>query len=391
MVMEGSVRYANGRVLITAQLIDGRSGGHLWSDEFNRDLTDVFAVQAEVAQRIATAMQVQLLPEEQVRIQHRATESMEAYQHYLHALSLPDPRIFPEYAPVIIELLKRAIAADPNFAEAYAALAMFSSDQNVTLDYANKAIELDPTLGGAHATLGNTYGNYYARQEEARAANLRAIEFSPNDLYRINAARHLAEQSGDYTEAIQLGRRAIEIAPYDAFFHSELGRIYLGAGDLAAATRSMREAMRLDPDNYEHYLNLATVVYLDGNRGAAKKNLDRAVEIMSSGATYRADYIAYLYGLLGEPDQATKLLARLEQVYNDRQREIWPPLVWAALGTQDKERALHECTMLVHGYIEEDRPVSLARIAQFRDNWLNDPMLEESEFIELRRRLGFKG
>ncbi|MDH3673562.1 MAG: adenylyl cyclase, partial [Gammaproteobacteria bacterium] len=68
-VMEGSVRYADGRVLITAQLIDGRTGRHLWSDEFNRELADLFAVQAEVAQRIATALQVQLLPEEQARIE----------------------------------------------------------------------------------------------------------------------------------------------------------------------------------------------------------------------------------------------------------------------------------------------------------------------------------
>ncbi len=74
-VMEGSVRYASGRVLITAQLIDGQTGAHLWSDEFNRELTDVFAVQAEVAGHIATAMQVQLLPDELARIENRPTDS----------------------------------------------------------------------------------------------------------------------------------------------------------------------------------------------------------------------------------------------------------------------------------------------------------------------------
>ncbi len=114
MVMEGSVRYASGRVLITAQLIDGRTGAHLWSDEFNRDLADVFAVQAEVAEHIATAMQVQLLPDERVRIENRPTESTEAYQHYLHALSLPAPFIFPQYMSAQRESLERAIAADPD-------------------------------------------------------------------------------------------------------------------------------------------------------------------------------------------------------------------------------------------------------------------------------------
>ena len=107
-VLEGSVRYANGRVLITAQLIDGSTGRHLWSDEFNRELADIFAVQAEVARRIAAALEVQLLPDEQARIETRATESIEAYQHYLHAMSLPNFLIFPEYGPAFIESIKRA-------------------------------------------------------------------------------------------------------------------------------------------------------------------------------------------------------------------------------------------------------------------------------------------
>ena len=107
-IMEGSVRYADGRVLISAQLIDGRTGGHLWSDEFNRELTDVFAVQAEVAQQIAMALQAQLLPDELARIENRPTESTEAYQHYLHALSMPPTARYPEYVPAHIESLKRA-------------------------------------------------------------------------------------------------------------------------------------------------------------------------------------------------------------------------------------------------------------------------------------------
>ena len=112
---------------------------------------------------------------------------------------------------------------------------------------------------------------------------------------------------------------------------------------------------------------------------------------MTSRTTQRVGYLAYLYGLLGETDHAGKLLARIEDVYSDRQREIWPPRGWAVLGTGDKKRALHERTMTVDGYLEENRRLAPGRISRFRDTWLNDPMLEQPEFLELRKRLGFSG
>ncbi len=303
-VMEGSVRYANGRVLITAQLIDGRTGAHLWSDEFNRELADVFAVQAEVADHIATAMQVQLLPDERARIENRPTESKEAYQHYLHALSLPNARIFPVYMAAKIESLERAIAADPEFAEAYAELALRywnKGERVIGAEYAQKAVELDPTVGHAYSVLGLSYEHFYARQEEARAAYERAVELSPNDPRTLiqNGAR-LAELSGDYAQAIRSGERAVAIDPNNASLPGQLGFIYLRAGDLPEAARYLREAIRLDPGVYLYYFSLATVEYLNGDRSAAKENLERAVQVMASGATPRVGYIAYLYGLLGE-------------------------------------------------------------------------------------------
>ncbi len=393
--MEGSVRYANGRVLIVAQLIDGRTGAHLWSDEFNRELVDVFAIQAEVAERIAMAMQVQLLPDERARIENQPTESTEAYQHYLHALSLPDAEIFPEYMPVYIESLDRAILVDPEFAEAYAALAKgyyVSRQRDIATDYAQKAIALDPTIGRPYLTLALVYEQYYVRQKEARAAYERAAELSPNDPeVLINLGRRQAELSGGYAKAIRSGKRAVAIDPKDASLPGRLGFIYLRAGDIPEAARYLRESIRLNPGVYIVYLDLATVEFLNGNISEARENLDRAVQIMSSGATTRVGYIAYLYGLLGESDQAVKLLARLEESNTDRQRQNQLRLGWAVLGTGDKERALRDWTTTIDGYLEENLRVAPGRISRFRDNWLNDPMLKQPEFVELRRRLGFSG
>jgi TolB-like protein/Tfp pilus assembly protein PilF len=394
-IMEGSVRYADGRVLITAQLIDGQTDAHLWSDEFNRDLADVFAVQAEVAEHIAMAMQVQLLPEEQARIANRPTASTEAYQHYLHALSFPSPFIFPQYMSAKRESLERAIAADPDFAEAYMELAWdYYSERkrDIAVEYAQKAIELDPTLGRAFLVLGIIYEQFYVRQDEARAAYKRAAELGPNDPFILMShGRRSAEQSGEYAEAIRSGERAVAIDPNDAGLHDQLGFIYLRAGDLPEAVRYISEAIRLDPGVYLDYLNLATVEYLNGDLSVTRENLDRAVQIMASGSTQRVGYLGYLYGLLGEPDKAANLLARLEELNTDRQSDNQLPLGWAVLGTGDKERALRQWTITVNGYLEENRRVSPGRISRFRDNWLNDPMLEEPEFLELRRRLGYKG
>jgi tetratricopeptide (TPR) repeat protein len=340
-------------------------------------------------------MQVQLLPDEQARIEKRPTESTEAYQHYLHALSLPSPNLFPTFRPARIELLEQAIAADPEFAEAYSELAgayYTRRDRGIALEYAQKAIKLDPTVAGAYFVLGLSYGNYYVRQEEARAAFERAAELSPNDSeILIDHGRRLAEQTGEYAQAIRSGKRAVAIDPNEADFHEALGFIYLRAGDLPAAAKHIREGIRLDPGIYRSYFHLAAVEYLSGNLGVAKENLDRAVRIMESVATARVGYMAHLYGLLGEPDQAAKLLARLEKINSGRQRESRLDLGWAVLGTRDKERALRDWTITIDGYLEENRPVSPGRISRFRDNWLNDPMLEEPEFLELRRRLGFSG
>ena len=99
----------------------------------------------------------------------------------------------------------------------------------------------------------------------------------------------------------------------------------------------------------------------------------------------------YLDGLLGDPEHAERFLAEQEVLFDDPGDNTWERLGWAVLGTRNKELALRVWTGTVEGYLNDDQPVSLGRITRLRDNWLNDPMLEEPEFLELRRRLGFSG
>jgi TolB-like protein/Tfp pilus assembly protein PilF len=394
-VMEGSVQYANGQVLITAQLVDGRTGRQIWSDQFKRQLTDVFAVQAEVAEQIAAALEVRLLPEEQLRIAKQPTNSVEAYRYYLRSLSMPSPMMFPDVLPLHVDLLNRAILADPQFAEAYSQLAWIyynSTERNRAVEYAERAIAIDPMVGQSYFVLGMRDRYYYNRQESARVAFERAIELSPKDPSTLMFAyRHLSEQSGEYEDAIRLGKDAIEFDPNAGSLHWNLGFILMRARDFAGAVEQFQESVRIEPEDWVNLLDLAHAQYLMGNRIAAMENLNRLTHLLPPGTTFRVDYLAYLYGLLGEPERAATLLAEQGASPDDPQSDVWETLGWAVLGTRDKEQSLQVWAATIDGYINDNKPVSLGRITRFRDNWLDDPMLEEPEFLELRRRLGFKG
>jgi TolB-like protein/Flp pilus assembly protein TadD len=393
VVMTGSVRYADGRVLITAQLIEGRTGRQIWSKEYRRELTDVFAVQGEVAEQIAMAMQVQLIPEERARVEKRPTESEKAYQHYLYALSLSNWAVAPEIWDAYTQSLERAIVEDPDFAEAYALLSYtyaVRGDTDIAIRYANKAIELEPTVATAYRTLGDIDADYFARQDRSREALKRSVELSPNDAANLSYyAYRLSDDGGDFSEAIRLLKRSVAIDPTSADANFRLGYVLMLSGDLSSASTYLSKALSVEP-NYANLLNMATFQYLDGNHASALDNLNRALQLMSSRAVFRVDYLAYLYGLLGEPAKAAELVAHFQEIFGDKERQAGRTLGWGILGTRDKDRALREWTDTVNAYIDDDQPVSPGRISRFRENWLNDPMLEEPEFLELRRRLGFK-
>ncbi len=164
-VVEGSVRRAGARLRIVAQLIDARSDEHLWASMFDRDLTDVFAIQSDVAERITGALQTRLSPEERLRFGHRPTEDMEAYNLYL--LARQQNQAKPDGLAKAIEYFERAIDRDPRFARAYGGLAIAygwygagyygmrpRDGYGKATQLASKALELDPDVAEAHVILG---------------------------------------------------------------------------------------------------------------------------------------------------------------------------------------------------------------------------------------------
>lgn len=321
-VVEGSVRQAGGKVRISAQLIDGATGGHLWAARYDRDLTDVFTVQDEITRTVVEQLKVKLLPEEIKAIARVATESVEAYTFYLRGREFLHLRTRSSYR-VARQMFARAIELDPLYARAYAGLAVcdaklyskfgVATSVDAILATADRAIDIDPKLAEAHAARGfalKTQG----RRAEALAVFGRALALDPGC---FEAHEFLAEfhfQDGDFEQAAALYLRMMEIQPSDYRSPFALQMIYQSLGREAEAEKYARIGLaraeaeiRLHPDsNLPLELGAPALASL-GERDRAIEWITRALEIDPDDNITRYN-AACTYALLGEAERALDVL-----------------------------------------------------------------------------------
>ena len=247
-IVEGSVRRAGQRLRIVAQLIDAQTDEHLWSCTFDREMTDVFAVQNEVAERIADALRTKLAPEERARIARKPTEDQEAYDLFLlarHHLNLSTADGFTR----AMDFYQRAVARDPRFARAWGALARAHHfhlagyygvrPRDVApkvIDYASRALELDPGVAEAHMMLGYVDEFIHHDLDAQRRKKERAVALSPNFADAHLAYGNYLVAAGRYEDAVEEARVALELDPA-----SEL--VHLHANWLRYLTRHFDEAL----------------------------------------------------------------------------------------------------------------------------------------------------
>src|SRR5665213_2004993 len=259
-VLEGSIRRAGNRVRITAQLISADSGGHLWAERYDRDLTDIFAVQDEVTGQIVNALKVTLTPGEKSAIATGGTENAEAHDCVLRARRLLS-RASREIVENAIVLLKRAIELDPDYGQAYSAMAMahMYDFQNLRIETPEKALELakrnvdiaiekDASDSYGHFVSGIVLG-YLGERPRAIAAFNKAVELSPNDAPSINAQGVSQIFEGRPEQAIPLIERAIRLDPaasQQSIHFLGMANMLLGKMEVAAAL--FRERILLVPE-----------------------------------------------------------------------------------------------------------------------------------------------
>src|SRR5947207_919697 len=275
-VVEGSVRRAGGKVRVTAQLIEMRTNTHLWAETYDRELADVFAIQSDIAQRIATALEAELAPEEKARLDARPTTNSEAYVLYVTARGTED---YVEAEKIYL----RAIALDPGFALAYARASMLNS-QFPADDRAHKAkaraqaeeaLRLSPALGEAHMALGLClyWGekNYDAALKEFESA----AATSPNNAEIYGYIGGIYRRQGRWRESMASFERARSLDPRNCIIAFQAANNYLFVRDWPAAAAGFNRALAIKPDFALPKIGLAYLeVFRDGDPAAARKILE---------------------------------------------------------------------------------------------------------------------
>ena len=256
-VLEGSVRRAGDRVRIVGQLIDARNDEHLWAETYDRELKDVFAIQSEVAQRIATALKATLSPVEKKRIEQSPTQNLAAYDLYLKGRELYN-RYRKADNEAAIELFQKALELDPAFALGYAGLGDAYAQRGVrfglppswldkSLEMSRKAIALNPELAEGYKALGlacAAKGKY----RESLDATKRAAEINPNYSSAVSNVGVALRHMGRLDEALPWTLRGFELDPTNAVGAAGIGIVYAALGDAGQAERWLKRSLELQPD-----------------------------------------------------------------------------------------------------------------------------------------------
>jgi serine/threonine-protein kinase len=358
-LLEGSVRQAGDRVRIVAQLIDAEADRHLWSETYDRQLTDIFAIQADVALQIAAALKAELSPAEQLRMHRKPTSDVRAYQLYLqgrHCYS----RYTEEGIRKGIEYFRQAIATDPGYALAYVGVALayaeFAAGQGggglkeakayrEAMEAVTSALALDSGLGEAHSVLAllkcvHDYDWVGAEQEFKLA-----LELSPGAADIYDHYGWLCYALERYDEALVLVQRAQELDP--ARHRADLATTFLRAGRFEEALEAALHCVDFEPELARGRATLGWAYLKNGLPDEGLAQLEKAVALAPDNALFLAQ-LGEAYGLLGKRGEAREVLRRLEEV--SRQRYVSPyhmAYVYTGLGEDEKamdflERAYEE-------------------------------------------------
>ena len=391
-VLEGSVRIAGKKIRITAQLIDTTTEEHVWSEVYDRELEDIFAIQSDIARRIAQALQVKILKEEGTRIETKATEKPEAYKLYLKGRLLLNARTEKSLQQAV-ETFEQALEKDPNYELAYTGLA----DAHAVLALlefvppkqafprakaaAEKALELDKDLAEAHTSLGVVKFQYDWDPDGAEKEFKKAIELSPNHAPAHQFYADCLKASGRFDEALAQMKQASRLDPMSLSINTGIGHVLYLSRNYDRAIEQYRETVKLDPNFLQARLWFGRPFLQKGMYKEALAELTEAAKL-SGNSTVSLATLGQAYAAAGDRKQAQKILDRLK----DRSKKQYVPSYWIALlyvSLADKRQAFEW----------------LDRAFEERSSWLAwikveprfDPIRSDPRFATLLQRMGLLG
>jgi adenylate cyclase len=345
-VLEGSVRKAGSRVRINAQLIDGSTGKHLWADRFDRDLTDIFEIQDEISKAIVEALKVKLLPAEKKAIEKRGTSNVEAYDVYLMArqqwISGTFGTVRREQS--IVRLCKEATQLDPDYAQAWALMALAKLELRFVhghdedaLAAAERALEINPGLAEAHCIKAR-YLEEDGRTDDAEKQIRIALKLDPESWEVNREAARMLFRHGHMREAVPYFEKAVSLSDTD--WHNALMLItcYQAIGDEAKLARAaavsrerVQKAVAMDPTNGTALASGARALGVMGESDRAREWLRRALLLDPDNLVMRYNAACTLLCDLGDPEEA---LNTLEPFFKMVTSTTW---IWHAEADPDFE------------------------------------------------------
>ncbi|HEX3423488.1 MAG TPA: TIR domain-containing protein [Sphingomicrobium sp.] len=322
-VLEGSVRKSGTRVRITAQLIDGRAGDHVWAERYDRELTDIFEIQDEISKAIADALKLRLLPKEKKAIEQRGTHSADAYNLYLMARehwitgSYGDAR----RAEMVIRICSQATALDPSYGRAWALMALAQTELRFWhgraedgLPTAERALALDPNIAEAHCIRAR-YLTEDGRFDEANAHIETALRLDPDSWEANHDAAMLIFRQGRINDAVPYFEKAASLMDTD--YHSQLmlNCCYEADGDNKAGRRAAQltieraeKVVAKDPMNGGALTAGGSALAALGDMDRAREWIDRAMLVAPDDLRARYNLACALSAQVHDPDGALKLL-----------------------------------------------------------------------------------
>jgi len=356
-VLEGSVRKGGSKVRIAVQLIDVHNDKHLWSQSYDREIQDVFAIQSDIAQNVASALELQLLAEERGQIERKATDDVEAYTMYLKGRFYWNERN-PDSVRKAMSYFEKAIARDSRFALAYVGSAdcyLILDDQGVldpkeaqpkAKSQLDAALKLDDRLAEAHASLANLLMHRWD-WSGAEAEYKRAIELNPNYVAAHHWYSLLLAHLGRLEEALGEIRVALRLDPVSPIVNTNLALRLAEAGRFDESVEQFKRTLALEPNFGIAHAHLGGIYLTMSKFDEAIAELQRAIEIQGNQARPKS-LLAYAYGMKGDRARTLKVLSELQE---DAKNSFVPGelfgTIYFALGNKEKafsfmERAYEE-------------------------------------------------
>ena len=360
-ILEGSVQKSGDQVRVNVQLINAKTDAHLWAEIYDRKLSDIFAVQSEIAKTVADTLQAKLTGAEKLMMAVQPTSNTEAYELYHKGRSLWEQRT-GDNIPKAIAFFEQAIARDPNYALAYAGLASAHilspyythadrrQEGAKAKEAALKALSLDPNLAEAHSALGKILFWTELNIAGAMREHERALELKPNDAQtRHWYGNDTLAALGRFEEAIAESNRAVELDPLSPIINADLGTTFYYARRYDDSIAQLRKTLEIDPTFFFAHYSLGIALQAKGDLSSAIVEYEKAKQLSSDNLLVSTLYAA-AKAQAGDKDVALRMLSDLDRI--SQQREVvgyFRALLYLSLNNKDEA-----IRWLEQGYEERD-------------------------------------